>query len=194
MKENQHRIVSFDDEPLILVDQSDSIIGYKDKRACHNAAGQLHRAFSVFLFDDRGRILLQKRSALKRLWPKFWSNSCCSHPRRGESVDDAAHRRTFEELGVRTQLHFCFKFIYQAPYDDAGGEYEMCSVYVGRLQGSFSVNANEVEATEWIDADVLDQRIEKIPAEYTPWLKMEWPRLRREHAKILAHVIAEPSV
>lgn len=186
MKTHQHRIVSFDDEPLILVNRDDEVVGHQDKLACHNNAGILHRAFSVFLFDARGRVLLQKRSAIKRLWPKFWSNSCCSHPRRGETVDGAAHRRTFEELGVQTQLQFCFKFVYQVPYLDEGGEYEMCSVYIGRLDGEFSVNDNEVEATQWMDADALDKAIEQHAELYTPWLKMEWPRLRREHGKALA--------
>ena len=85
--------VSFDDEPLILVDENDREIGYRSKVDCHTGHGTLHRAFSIFLFDNRGRVLLQQRAAGKPLWPLYWSNSCCSHPRRGESMQQALHRR-----------------------------------------------------------------------------------------------------
>ena len=75
-------------ENLILVDEEDRVIGHEEKERCHDGAGKLHRAFSVFLFDGRGRMLIQRRSAAKRLWPLFWSNSCCSHPRQGEEIAD----------------------------------------------------------------------------------------------------------
>jgi len=104
MVENMREKVSFDDEPLILVDEDDNEVGYRSKGECHEGHGILHRAFSIFLFDKRGRVLLQQRAAGKRLWPLHWSNSCCSHPRRGETMDQALHRRLREELGLEASL------------------------------------------------------------------------------------------
>ena len=93
-----HRIVSSEAEELILVDENDVDIGFLSKAECHDGAGQLHRAFSVFLFNDAGELLIQQRSRLKRLWPGYWSNTCCSHPRRGESMDIATQRRLYDCL------------------------------------------------------------------------------------------------
>ena len=95
--ESAHRIVSSEAEELILVDGEDNETGYLSKAACHDGDGVLHRAFSLFLFDSAGRLLLQQRAATKRLWPGFWSNSCCSHPRRGESMEVATSRRLRDE-------------------------------------------------------------------------------------------------
>src|SRR5690606_14929915 len=112
-----HRaIVSFDDEALVLVDADDREIGFLDKASAHDGEGVLHRAFSLFIFNPQGELLLQQRAADKRLWPGFWANSCCSHPRRGESMQDAIRRRLDEELGLDCALHFLFKFQYQARY------------------------------------------------------------------------------
>ena len=93
--------VSFDDEKLILVDEHDNIIGYENKDVCHNGDGLLHRAFSIFLFTSNGELLIQQRSQEKRLWGLFWSNTCCSHPRKGETYEQATMRRLQEELGLK---------------------------------------------------------------------------------------------
>ena len=95
-----HNVVSFDNEKLILVDKYDNVLGYKSKAECHEGEGILHRAFSIFIFNDKNQLLLQKRSAKKLLWPLYWSNSCCSHPRKGENYETATHRRLKEELGL----------------------------------------------------------------------------------------------
>ena len=97
---DQHRIVSSEQEELILVDREDNELGFLSKAECHDGAGVLHRAFSLFLFNDEGELLLQQRSGNKRLWPNFWSNSCCSHPRRGESMEVATRRRLRDELNL----------------------------------------------------------------------------------------------
>src|SRR5579872_2001083 len=89
-----------DSEALILVDEADREVGHLSKAKCHDGQGVLHRAFSLLIFNDAGELLLQQRSAAKRLWPLYWSNSCCSHPRRAESMDSAIHRRLYEELGL----------------------------------------------------------------------------------------------
>ncbi|MES1924635.1 isopentenyl-diphosphate Delta-isomerase [Salinisphaera sp. T31B1] len=174
-------VVSFDDEPLILVDSDDNVLGYKPKAEAHLGEGVLHRAFSIFLFDDDDNIWLQQRAPGKQLWGGFWSNSCCSHPRRGETVDAAAKRRLHEELGVDAELTFLYRFEYHARFGDIGSEHELCSVYVGRTSASLSVNPNEISACQTMSAERLDAELADNPAAYTPWLKLEWPRIRSHH-------------
>src|SRR5258707_10584971 len=123
--------VAADSEALILVDEADREVGHLSKAECHHGRGILHRAFSLLIFNGDGELLLQQRAASKRLWPLYWSNSCCSHPRRAESMETAIHRRLREELGVRCRLEFLFKFQYQAQFDAAGAEQELCSVFIG---------------------------------------------------------------
>lgn len=180
-----HAVVSFDDEPLILVDAEDREVGYMQKAEAHVGAGTLHRAFSIFVFDSQGRLLLQQRAAGKRLWGGYWSNTCCSHPRRGETVDTAIHRRLREELGMDCELAYLFKFQYQAQFDADGAEHELCWVYAGRSDTQATVNANEISATRWIAPDALDAEIAATPERFTPWFKIEWARIRREHGSVL---------
>jgi len=176
-----HAQVSFDDEPLVLVDEHDTVLGYESKQRCHDGAGLLHRAFSVFLFDASGALLLQQRSATKRLWPLFWSNSCCSHPRRGEETQSAAERRVREELGLVASLRAVYAFTYRARYAELGSEYELCHVLYGRQSGSPRVNDNEIAACRLVTPAALDRELVDSPELFTPWLKLEWQRLRRDY-------------
>jgi len=169
--------VSFDDEPLILVDENDNEIGFKSKGACHAGHGTLHRAFSIFLFDDRGAVLLQQRSASKPLWPLYWSNSCCSHPRRGEHMEQALHRRLREELGLDAPLEFVYKFIYQADFDDIGAEHELCHVYIGAASGRVRVHPDEIADWKWVPIERVTREMSNSPEIYTPWFKLEWEAL-----------------
>ena len=105
--------ISFPEGFLILVDAKDNIIGYESRERCHQGKGLRHRAFSIFIFDDQKQLLVQRRSVEKVLWPLHWSNSLCSHPRRGESYEEAAMRRLKEELGFETPLQLLFKFQYE---------------------------------------------------------------------------------
>lgn len=182
---SNNRIVSFDDEPLILVDAQDRECGYLDKAAAHRGSGRLHRAFSLFVFNGTGELLLQQRAAGKRLWGGFWSNTCCSHPRRGETMEVAIHRRLREELGIDCSLRFLFKFQYQAQFDADGAEHELCWVYAGRSDEVPQVNANEITATRWISQCAMDTEISKFPGRFTPWFKLEWARIRCEHMQDL---------
>src|SRR5579863_2464449 len=111
-----------DCESLILGDPADREVGYMSKTECHQGRGTLHRAFSLLIFNERGELLLQQRSAAKRLWPLFWSNSCCSHPRGEETMEAATQRRMREELGITCALRFLYKFQYQAQFDATGAE------------------------------------------------------------------------
>ena len=173
--------VSFDDEPLILVDADDNILGYQDKLSCHFDDGVLHRAFSIFIFNSAGEVMMQKRSDQKMLWPMFWSNSCCSHPRKGESYEIATQRRLKEELGIETELKYLFKFQYQAKFKDVGSENELCSVYIGKSDEQISVNDNEIAEWKFFTIDELNQRLEKNSSAFTPWFKMEWERIQKEY-------------
>jgi isopentenyl-diphosphate delta-isomerase len=181
-----HRVVSSDTEQLILVDIDDNETGYLSKASCHDGEGVLHRAFSLFLFDQAGRLLLQRRASTKRLWPGYWSNSCCSHPRRGESMRVATGRRLRDELNVESELEFVYKFRYQADFDLAGAEHELCHVYLGRISDKVRANEHEIAALRFVSAVELRREFEKQPELFTPWFKMEWQTLISEHADQLA--------
>lgn len=185
MSESCREIVSNESELLILVDSADDQLGTLDKSTCHDGDGILHRAFSLFVFNTQGQLLIQKRASNKRLWPNFWSNSCCSHPRAGEDMENAVQRRCEQELGFSTLLHFVYKFEYQAGFSGAGSEHELCSVYVGTFSGSPKVNSNEISAHRWITPEALDQELKLSPEHFTPWFQMEWQTLLTEHAALL---------
>lgn len=190
MQTSTSPIVSFDDEDLILVDPQDQVQGHLSKAACHVGKGLLHRAFSVFLFNEKGELLLQQRSEQKRLWPGYWANSCCSHPRRGETVENAARRRTLEELNVQTPLRFAFRFTYHAQFGDIGAEHELCSVFVGKATPTVRFNVNEIAATRFVAPQELDSGVLDDSEPYAPWLRLEWPRLRRDHWDLVHGMIA----
>ena len=172
------QVVSFDNERIITVEPDDQIVGYPRKLEAHLGDGTLHRAFSIFLFNESQQVLLQKRSQSKFLWPGFWSNTCCSHPRKGESLEKAVHRRIREEMGCAASLHFVYRFTYHATYLDVGSEHEICSVYVGKAQGTVTPNQEEIDAHQWIEFEDLDEWVNTSPEAFTPWFKMEWNKLR----------------
>ena len=167
-------------DTLILVDENDNETGTCEKVECHLGQGLLHRAFSVFLFNPAGQLLIQQRSEHKMLWPLIWANSCCSHPRAGEATEVAAARRIHEELGVQCNLTYLYKFIYQSQYQDVGSEYENCWVFVGQFDGKLNVDNNEIAEHRFIDPEDLTLSIAANPDLYSPWLKLEWPRLQQE--------------
>lgn len=173
--------VSSPAESLILVDEQDQAIGFCSKQDCHAGEGLLHRAFSVFLFDSEGRVLIQQRSAQKPLWPLYWSNSCCSHPRQHEEIEDAVHRRVTEELALDCDPVFLYKFQYHARFGDAGSERELCWVYAGGCQGNVSAHPEEIAAWRWLNPDELTAEIDADPTQFSPWMKMEWEVIRREY-------------
>jgi isopentenyl-diphosphate delta-isomerase len=181
----QDEVVSSEDEALILVDADDREIGSMTKARCHEGDGALHRAFSLFVFNRAGELLVQQRSAGKKLWPLHWSNSCCSHPRHGETTDEAIHRRLAQELGIRSELHFLYKFQYQARYQDVGSENEICSVYLGVSDDEVRPNRHEISAWRWIGAERLDEEMRSNPASFTPWFTMEWQRVRPRYRDLL---------
>ncbi len=180
-----NNIVSYDDEKLIIVDLHDNEIGTLNKFECHQKSGVLHRAFSIFLFNEQGQLLVQKRSVQKKLWPSFWSNSCCSHPRQGENILEAAKRRLNDELGLgEVKLEFVYKFSYEAAYKDIGSENELCSVFLGVIDKKVNVNCNEIEQIRYINtSDLLSDMDART--DYTPWFIMEWKTLTSQYTNEL---------
>lgn len=172
--------VSNPTESLILVDDADREIGTCSKAECHEGDGLLHRAFSVFLFNSKGKLLIQQRSATKPLWPLYWANSCCSHPHEFETVEDAGRRRVHEELNLECDLSFLYKFKYQAKFGNAGAEHELCHVFAGYTSDDVVAHPDEVADWRFIDPDELTGEIATDGSRFTPWLKLEWKRIQAE--------------
>lgn len=177
----REEIVSSASEELILVDELDREIGHQAKSACHAGNGVLHRAFSIFVLNRDNEVLLQKRASSKPLWPNYWANTCCSHPRVGESMDQAVQRRLAQELGFECPLRFLYKFKYHAQYGAVGAEHEYCWVYYGRYNGPVDANVSEVAEWRFIGVDALEAEIAAHPERFTPWLKMEWTHIRHHY-------------
>jgi len=173
-------------DALILVDAADREVGHLSKARCHDGQGVLHRAFSLLIFNEAGELLLQQRAPSKRLWPLFWSNSCCSHPRRAESMEAATRRRLYEELGLSCPLQFLYKFQYQAQFESVGSEQELCSVYIGLCREPLRIDSNEIMAWRWIRPQDLESELAVTPEKFTPWFKMEWARIWQEHQAAVA--------
>ena len=185
MKNNSKNIVSYDHENLIIVDFEDNEIGNLSKLECHKNKGVLHRAFSIFLFNTNGQLLIQKRSSQKKLWPLFWSNTCCSHPRKGEEILNAAHRRLSDELGIKkVTLEYVYKFSYTAEYKNIGSENELCSVFLGKIDEDLDINENEISLVKYIETRDLLSKMEN-KNQYTPWFEMEWHTLSTTYQKTL---------
>lgn len=184
MQKPRWQQVSFAEEPLILVNAQDEPCGFDSKLNVHAGAGKLHRAFSIFLFRDPEHVLLHRRSAEKPLWPGFWTNSCCSHPRRGECNRIATSRRLEQELGVSADLKYLYRFQYQAAFTDLGSEHELCSVYIGSLKDDKELRVNRSEISEWgwFHVEAVDKWLIAEPETLTPWFKLEWLELRGRHA------------
>ena len=177
-------IVSFDNEPLILVDSNDVVIGYEEKASAHHGEGRLHRAFSIFLLNDHGEVLLQQRSSLKPLWPMYWSNTCCSHPRKGETLTRSTARRLQEELNLEAPLRYLYKFQYHARYEALGSEHELCSVFVGHVPGRPEpfFNTTEIANTVWLPIAEVNEWLSNDRISTTPWFALEWERLQSDFA------------
>lgn len=158
-------------QQVILVDESDREIGVMEKLEAHQRA-VLHRAFSVFIFDGAGKMLLQKRATAKYHSGGLWTNACCSHPGPGEAVQAAAERRLFEELGFSTSLRKAFDFIYKAAFENGLTEYEFDHVFIGLYDGPLSLNPEEVMEVCWMSMDEIRNDMAAKPDIYTEWFKI----------------------
>ena len=180
----QDPVVSQDSDLLILVNDRDEVQGSLPKAECHEGDGVLHRAFSIFVFNSAGEVLLQRRSEQKHLWPLYWSNSCCSHPRSGETTEDAVHRRLMQELGISTPLEWLYEFIYKAHYREVGTEHEYCSVWMGVSDEPATANKNEIAAWRYVQPRDLQVELESQADTFTPWMKLEWNRICKDHLPV----------
>jgi isopentenyl-diphosphate delta-isomerase len=170
-----------DSDELILVDEQDNPVGYETKLRAHEAGGKLHRAFSVFIFNAAGQMLLQRRAATKYHFGGLWTNACCSHPRRGEDTLQAAHARLRHELGFDTELRELFSFVYRAPDPPSGlTEHEFDHVFVGAFDGTPQANPHEVGEWKWVDPKELLSDVRANPHAYTPWFSLVVARVLTE--------------
>ena len=159
------------EEEVILVNQENEQIGTMPKMEAHEKA-LLHRAFSVFIVNDDGEIMLQQRAASKYHSPLLWTNTCCSHQRVGESNLDAGKRRLQEEMGFEAELKEIFSFIYKAPFDNGLTEHEYDHVMIGNFNTEPKINPEEVEAWKWMSPELVKKDITNNPKEYTVWFKI----------------------
>lgn len=168
-------------EPVVLVDEKDNETGIAEKLEAHRK-GLLHRAFSVFVFNSKGELMLQKRAASKYHSGGLWSNTCCSHPFPGEVVTDAAKRRLQEEMGFTCDLDKSFAFIYKAELDNDLIEHEYDHVLIGHYNDAPHLNPQEVEDWKWIGLAELKADMERNPRNYTMWLKIVFAQVQ-DHLK-----------
>jgi isopentenyl-diphosphate delta-isomerase len=166
-------------EEVILVDDSDRAVGVMEKMAAHRQA-KLHRAFSIFIFNSRGEMLLQQRAPEKYHSASLWTNACCSHPRPGEDTRDAAMRRLQEELGFSTALEKLFDFTYRTAYDNGLTEFEFDHVFVGTYDDEIFPDRAEVSDYRYQSLPAIEAELLSAPATFTSWFQLAFPILKNK--------------
>ena len=163
------------EEEVILVDVNDTPVGTMPKMEAHEKA-ILHRAFSVFILNKEGQLMLQQRALHKYHSPGLWTNTCCSHQRMGETNLEAGARRLQEEMGFEAPLEELFSFIYKAPFDNGLTEHELDHVLLGHHNAVPEINTEEVASWKWMDLDQVAKEIITMPDQYTVWFKIIFDR------------------
>jgi len=163
-------------QQVILVDEHDNTVGVMDKMEAHKK-GLIHRAFSIFIFNSRGEMLLQQRAFNKYHSAGLWSNSCCSHPYPGEEVGEAAKRRLNEELGFETSLEKIFDFIYHVSFENGLVENEFDHVFAGYFDGAIKKNPEEVNDYAFRSMGQIREELTNKPENYTEWFKISFPKI-----------------
>lgn len=166
---------------VILVNENDEALGSMEKMEAHQK-GLLHRAFSIFIFNKKGELLLQQRATGKYHSAELWTNTCCSHPVPGEDILKAAHRRLEEEMGFDTELDFAFNFIYKTDFDNGLIEHELDHVFIGNYDGDILPNKEEVKDYCFMKIPSVLESMEQRPMKYTSWFKIALPKLATELA------------
>jgi isopentenyl-diphosphate delta-isomerase len=159
-------------EQIILVDKNDRALGPIEKLAAHQRPAKLHRAFSIFIFNSKKQMLLQLRARGKYHFGGLWTNACCSHPRWGEELENAARRRLWQECRIKTRLREVDSFIYRANFNAKIAEHEFDHVFVGKYDGKFQFARDEVDGWALVDCAALLQDVKQNPGHYTPWFKI----------------------
>ena len=168
---------------VVLVDRMGREIGAQEKIQAHRE-GNLHSAFSIFIFNTVGELLLQRRARTKYHSGGLWTNTCCSHPRPGESYYSAARRRLNEEMGFDCELTGLFRFIYHTQLDNNLFEHELDQVFIGHYNGQPTPNPSEVDDWKWMNVGVLKQDVQKSPDNYTYWFKLALDRVVEQSQKV----------
>jgi isopentenyl-diphosphate delta-isomerase len=158
-------------EYVVLVDENDNEVGLMEKMEAHEKA-LLHRAFSIFLFNDKKELLLQQRAFSKYHSGGLWTNTCCSHPRKGESIEEAADRRLMEEMGITAPMEKAFSFIYKARFDNDLTEHELDHVVLGTFNGTPEINPEEVADWKYASMDSIASDMKANPDKYTAWFRI----------------------
>lgn len=161
---------------VILVDEKDTAIGVCEKMEAHQK-GILHRAFSIFIFNNKGEMLLQQRAVSKYHSGGLWTNACCSHPAQGEETIVAAKRRLQEELGFDVAIEKIFDFVYKAEFDNGLTEYEFDHVFVGQHDGEINFNKKEIMDICYKSIKEVGQSLQTHPSKYTAWLHLAFPKI-----------------
>ncbi|HLW33574.1 MAG TPA: isopentenyl-diphosphate Delta-isomerase [Aequorivita sp.] len=159
------------EEQVVLVNEKDEKVGLMPKQEAHEK-GVLHRAFSVFIFNDQNELMLQQRAFHKYHTPGLWANTCCSHQRDGESSIEAGKRRLYEEMGFSADLKETTTFIYKAAFDNGLTEHELDHILVGKYSDEPNINPEEVAAWKWMELEEVKNDIQNNPDLYTPWFKI----------------------
>jgi isopentenyl-diphosphate delta-isomerase len=163
-------------EEVILVDEMDNATGSMEKMEAHEK-GVLHRAFSIFIFNTKGEMLLQRRALNKYHSGGLWTNACCSHPRPGEETMLAAKRRLMEEMGLHVELQAKTSFVYKAHFSNSLTEHEFDHVLIGYTDENPRINPAEVESYQWITINKIKEQISTDPDAYTAWFKIAMEKL-----------------
>lgn len=158
-------------EEVVLVDENDRALGKMDKLLAHQR-GVLHRAFSVFVFNEAGEMLMQRRAAGKYHSAGLWSNTCCSHPRPQEELEASAHRRLKEEMGFDCPLEHAFSFVYKTELENGLIEHELDHVLIGEWSGTPRPNPAEADEFAFLPADSVARSVRTHPEQYTAWFRM----------------------
>lgn len=164
-------------EEVILVDENDVEIGTMEKMEAHQL-GKLHRAFSIFIINSAGEMLLQQRAEEKYHSGGLWTNACCSHPRPNETIMNAAQRRLNEEMGFTTKLEKIFDFTYKASFTNGLTEHELDHVLIGKYEGEIIPDPNEVMDYKYISLDEINIQLQNNPNQFTPWFAIAFPKLK----------------
>lgn len=165
-------------QQVVLVDENDEVLGTMGKMEAHQKA-LLHRAFSVFVFNSKGEMLLQQRAAHKYHSPGLWTNACCSHPQPGEETAAAAIRRLQEEMGFVIPVQKVFDFVYKTAFDNGLTEYEFDHVFAGEYEGPVLFNADEVQDICYKAMPEISNSLQTHPQKYTAWFHLAFPRIEK---------------
>ena len=166
------------EDKVILVNEHDDMVGTMDKMEVHRQ-GLLHRAFSIFIFNSKGEMLIQQRAIEKYHSGGLWTNACCSHPAPGEATQDAAERRLKEELGFETRIEKIFDFIYKAEFDNGLTEHEFDHVFAGEYEGQIKMNPKEVKDVCYKEISEIRSMLQTHPQKFTAWFHIAFPKIEK---------------